>query len=105
MNSTIVPLPNGDFTTEEYLNSNSYIETVVHTFSMGDVEDPDIYAAEPLLKWEESEIGQWIMQRALETPIWHRTIDDIRLGYKYKITARLSERDYTFWALRWGMPK
>ena len=33
---------------------------VVHQFYMGDVEDPDIYAAEPIWNWEKSEQGQFL---------------------------------------------
>jgi hypothetical protein len=75
---------------------------VVHRFRMGDVEDPDIYAATPLMEWQESEIGKWIMERAVEQPVWHRHADPMSYGYEYAITARLKDVDYTFWALKWG---
>jgi hypothetical protein len=75
---------------------------VVHTFSMGDVEDPDIYAAEPLLKWQQSESGSWVMCHCLEQPVWHRYADPMSYGYKYAITAKLSGKDYTYWSLKWG---
>ena len=29
-------------------------EVVVHEFILGDVEDPDLYAAQPLYEWEHS---------------------------------------------------
>ena len=29
----------------------------VHQFTMGDVDDPQLYAAEPLLNWQNSESG------------------------------------------------
>lgn len=102
MNSSIIPLPNGDFTTEEYLIKNDCVEVVVHTFSVGDVEDPDLWAAEPLWSWQESEQGKWVMAHAIETPIWQRIIDQNLWSYKYKITAMLPEKDYTFWVLKWG---
>ena len=75
---------------------------VVHSFTMGDVEDPDLYAAEPLLKWQNSDQGQWVMAHALETPVWHRHQDYHLYGYRYAITAKLMGRDYTYWALKWG---
>jgi hypothetical protein len=77
-------------------------EAVVHSFEMGDVEDPDLYAAEPLLKWQNSESGSWVMSHALEPPTWHRIIDHMTYGYKYAITAKLSAVDYTFWCLKWA---
>jgi len=63
---------------------------VVHEFIMGDVEDPDLYACEPLLKWEKSEKGQWVMNNAIETPSWHRIPDKMHFGYKYQIRAKLA---------------
>jgi len=110
MNNTIVPLPNGDFTTKEYLDKNSSVDlqiesvkdTIVHSFSMGDVEDPDLFAAEPLIAWEKSEQGQWIMNNAVETPSWHRMADPVTMGYRYTIRAKLSAKDYTFWVLKWS---
>jgi hypothetical protein len=73
---------------------------VVHEFSMGDVEDPDLYAAEPLLKWENSEIGQWVMDNAVETPSWYRVPDMMQWGYRYEIRAKLSGARLTEWMLR-----
>ena len=77
-------------------------EIVVHTFTMGDVEDPDLYAAQPLWEWQQSEQGKWIMDNAVETPVWHRTADPISYGYKYAITAKLQGARLTEWLLRHG---
>jgi hypothetical protein len=74
----------------------------VHEFNMGDVEDPDLYAAQPIMEWQQSEAGQWIMAHAVETPFWHRTVDPASYGHKYYIIARLSEQDQTYWTLKWG---
>ena len=63
-------------------------ELVVHSFTMGDVEDPDLYAAEPLMKWEQSDFGQWCMKNAADTPTWYRMADPISFGYKYEIRAK-----------------
>jgi hypothetical protein len=75
---------------------------IVHSFILGDVDDPDLYAAQPLYEWQTSEQGQWIMDHAVEQPVWHRMVDPVAYGYKYKITARLKAVDYTFWALKWN---
>jgi hypothetical protein len=77
-------------------------EVIVHTFTLGDVDDPDIYAAGPIFDWERSEMGQWVMAHTVDQPIWHRMVDPATYGYKYKITARLQARDYTYWALKWN---
>jgi hypothetical protein len=75
-------------------------EVVVHTFTMGDVEDPDLYAAEPLMQWQNSEQGQWVMKNAAETPMWHRHVDPVSFGYKFSITAKLQGAKLTEWLLR-----
>ena len=72
-----------------------------HTFRMGDVEDPILYAAQPLYEWEHSEEGQWIMKNAVETPEWHRQADPYNYGYVFAITAKLKEQDYTHWLIKW----
>jgi hypothetical protein len=79
------------------------IHTVtVHYFSASDSEDPDLYAAVPIMNWQESEQGQWVMEHAVESPMWHRMIDAQSFGWKYAITAKLKGPDYTFYTLKWG---
>jgi hypothetical protein len=75
-------------------------ELVVHSFTMGDVEDPDLYAAQPLSEWERSEQGQWIMKHAVETPTWYRMADPVSYGYKYEIRARFAGPALTEMLLR-----
>lgn len=77
-------------------------EIVVHHFTMGDVDDPDLYAAEPLYQWQISEQGKWVMERALETPVWHRITDPTSFGYRYTVTATFQEKYVTEFYLRWG---
>jgi len=75
---------------------------VVHRFQMGDVEDPDLYAAQPLYEWQSSEMGKWVMERAVDTPEWHRQMDQLQYHMKYAVVAKLKDVDYTFWVLKWG---
>jgi hypothetical protein len=77
-----------------------YIETKVHYFSVGDAEDPDIYAAQPLWEFQQSEKGKWIMENSIETPTWHRNIDHTTFGYAYCVTAKLPKEKYTFFKLK-----
>lgn len=72
----------------------------VHTFTVGDVEDPDVYAGEPLWKWQQTDAGQWVMENAEETPYWIRATDYNTWGYRYKIMARLSEQNITYFNLK-----
>ena len=93
------------FKAPEWKNINGYVvkfnDVKVHEFNMGDVEDPDLYAAEPLYQWQQSEAGQWVMEPAVDPPFGHRVHDPHYYGYKYYIIARLREQDQTYWALKW----
>lgn len=75
-------------------------KVTVHTFTVGDVEDPDLYAAEPLIAWEKSPEGQWVMKHAIEVPEWHRIADPATMGYRYAIVATLTGPRLTEWLLR-----
>ena len=76
------------------------IECVVHTIKMGDVEDPDLYVADPIWKWQQTEEGQWIMKNSKPAPIWKRYHDPMIYGYSYTIHAFLKSKDYVFWSLK-----
>ena len=75
-------------------------DIVVHEFAMGDVEDPDLYAAQPLSDWQDSEAGKFVMAHAVEPPYWTRTIDQLSYGYRYAIVARMCESNQTFFKLK-----
>lgn len=74
----------------------------VHEFRIGDCEDIDIYVASPIWEWQQSESGYWIMEHAESQPYWVQNMDVNTLGYHIRIMARLSDRDETFWRLKWG---
>ncbi len=77
-------------------------ELVVHQFSMGDVEDPDLYAAQPLSEWENSDFGQWVMKNACDVPTWHRMADMQMYGYRYQIRAKFKGPVLTQMLLKYG---
>ena len=77
-------------------------QIVVHSFTMGDVDDPDLYAAEPLFEWQKSEVGQWVMANAADTPEWHRQTDHTIYGHRYAITAVFETKKLTEYYLRFG---
>ena len=75
-------------------------DIVVHEFAMGDVEDPDLYAAQPINEWQDSEAGKFVMEHAVEKPYWTRTVDLHSYGHRYVIVARMRESDQTFFKLK-----
>jgi hypothetical protein len=128
MNDKIISLPNGDFTTTSYLKNhhfqskyfgkpkgirlNDYMiiedrvhqihKVIVYRFQMGDVEDPDLYAAQPLWEWQQSEMGKFVMEKSVETPMWHRQTNPNQYHTDYAVEAWLKGVDYSFWVLKWG---
>jgi hypothetical protein len=75
---------------------------IVHRFKMGDVEDPDLYAAQPLWAWQQSEMGAWVMEHSVETPMWHRQANPNQYHTDYAVQAWLRGADYTYWVLKWA---
>lgn len=73
---------------------------VVHRFKVPDVDDPEIYAAQPIWEWENSEPGKWIKEHAIETPQWHRHHDIMAWHTHFTITAKLKNCDYMIWILK-----
>ncbi len=80
----------------------AFRDVIVHSILMGDVEDHDIFVADPIWKWQQTESGKFVMEHAVDKPYWHRTIDYNTYGHRYDIVARLSEQNETFWRLKWG---
>lgn len=76
------------------------IKTVVHEFFIGDVEDPVVYSAQPMIEWEKTEHGQWVMENSVTPPVWQRTAS-IDGHYRFTITAVFTESSATYYNLRW----
>lgn len=77
-------------------------KVVVHQFQVGDVEDPDLYAAQPLWEWQESEPGKFVMEHAIEKPIWKRHHNSMTFGLEYIIVAELESKKLSEFYLKWG---
>lgn len=75
---------------------------VVHRFKVGDVEDPDMYAAQPMWEWQNTEKGKFVMKNAIEQPEWKRHMDFDSYTYDYAIIAKLEKKKLTEFYLRWG---
>jgi hypothetical protein len=74
-------------------------DVCVHEIRMGDVEDPDLFVASPIWEWQQTPPGKFIMEHAVEEPYWISSVDYVSYGTVYKIMARLSEQNETFWRL------
>ena len=79
-----------------------FSDVCVKEIRMGDVEDPDLFVGHPIWEWQQTDAGKFVMEHAVEKPYWTRQLDYNSYGHVYRIMARLSEQDQTFWSLKWG---
>lgn len=81
---------------------NKTITVVMGQLKLGDVEDPEIYAAGPLMEWQNTEKGKWCLKNSIDAPYYTISPDPINWGYTIKIAGALMEKDFTYFTLRWG---
>ena len=72
-----------------------------HSFRIGDVDDPDIYAAQPLWEWQQTEQGQWVLKHCCD-PKYRYGADQASWGYKVWVYGEVEDQDATFFELKWG---
>ena len=75
---------------------------IVHTIEMGDVEDPEISAAAPIIDFEQSEKGRWLMANSYKQLEFTIHPNSRTYGWKVVIWSYLNEQDLTFYSLKWG---
>jgi hypothetical protein len=68
---------------------------------MGDVEDPEIYAAGPLFDWQQTEQGQWVMENSVCQPTFYIEPDMSSMGYRVNVQAEFNEKNATFYSLKY----
>jgi len=77
-------------------------KVLVHAFTLGDVEDPAIYAAQPIYEWQQTEAGKWVMEHSCPEPQWLTGFNTTSYGYHVRIIAQFSEQDATYFHLKYG---
>ena len=77
-------------------------DVCVHEIKIAEVEDPDLFVADPIWRWQQTDAGKFVMEHAAEKPYYTHHLDHNSYGNIYRIMARLSEQDHTFWALKWA---
>jgi hypothetical protein len=73
---------------------------VFHTFRMGDVEDPELYAAQPIYEWQQTEKGQWVMEHCTD-PQFRVAPDAYAWGHQISIYGPLEESAAIVFMLKW----
>ena len=76
------------------------VKTLLHEFRMGDVEDPELYASQPLWEWQQTEAGKYCMKHCVKSPTFYVNMDPDNYGYRITVVGELEEKDYTFWKLK-----
>lgn len=74
---------------------------VAHTFKMGDVDDLEIYVAQPIWEWQQTEQGKWCNKHC-EDLRWNWWADMYNFGYIITIDGKLCGEDLTYFLLKWG---
>ena len=82
-------------------NNEVYERRNVHSFLMGDVEDPVLYAAFPISEWQKTEMGEWVMKHSLD-PTFHIQADPLTYGHRIHITAHITPKRWTEFCLRFS---
>lgn len=81
------------------IDDEIYTRHVLHKFTMGDCDDVEIYAAEPIYKWQQTPEGKWAMEHAKDI-YWVSEIDYAYMGHRIAIIGWLSSKHATFYALK-----
>lgn len=68
---------------------------------MGDVDDLEIYVAQPIWEWQQTEAGQWCTEHA-EDIKWEWNADMQMFGYRITIWGKLCPEDQTYFLLKWS---
>ena len=76
-----------------------YERRIVHKFTMGDVDDVEVYIASPIYEWQQTEHGQWVMKNGKD-PQYHINADPVTFGYQVLITAHITPKRWTEYILR-----
>ena len=78
------------------------VKTLLHEFVMGDVEDVEIYAAEPIWRWQQTEAGKWCMENCIpDSIVWMTSIDHHTMGHRIVIQGEMTAENYTYWQLKY----
>lgn len=90
--------------TQKYMvyNDEVYEQHIVHRFRMSDVEDPEIYVAQPIYDWQQTEHGKWVMKHGRD-PQYHMHMEPVTYGYQIIITAHITPKRWTEYCLRFPL--
>lgn len=94
------PPTSGSVKLKDHDLTKAYTQLVVHRFSVGDVEDPILYAGEPISKWQETDAGMWVTEHATDV-MWVQHRNMATFGTDFAILATMSEQDASWFLLKY----
>lgn len=68
---------------------------------MGDVDDLEIYVAQPIWEWQQTPQGKWVMENATDLAYYTHP-DPSTFGHRIAIRGELEEKKATEYFLRWN---
>lgn len=71
------------------------------SFTLGDVEDPELFVALPISDWQQTDQGSWVMEHASDLT-YDISPDITTYGYRVRIHGIINDKDLTYYYLRWG---
>ena len=83
------------------MNPDQTYKFTVYSFLLGDVEDPEIYAAGPLFEWQQTEKGAWVMENAITEPTFYIDNEPSTWGFRVNVQAEFNEKNATFYSLKY----
>lgn len=72
-----------------------------YAFTLGDVDDVDIYVAQPIYEWQQTEQGKWVMAHAIDLT-YNTGADLYTWGHRIVIRGLLEEKHATEYFLKWA---
>jgi hypothetical protein len=85
---------------QQWRSKDAPVEYQVHLIHLGDCDDPDLFVAQPIYEWQQTEKGKYIMEHSKPEPMWVRCINHRTYGYDYKIKAYLTPAQLTYYRLK-----
>lgn len=72
-----------------------------HSFRLGDVEDAEVYAAQPIYEWMQTDAGKWVNERC-EDLTWLTQPDHEYWGHRVIIRGSLTDYEATEYYLKFS---
>lgn len=76
-------------------------KVLLHEFRISDSEDVEIYMAQPIYEWQQTEIGKWCMKNATDLE-YQTNMDPMSMNYRVIITGVLTGKNLTYFLLKKG---